>query len=267
MSDWHAYDLHEGTSPLLISMPHSGTRLTAEVKKAMTAQAKLLPDTDWYIPEIYSMATDLGASVLRANYSRYVIDVNRSLDDVPLYSSKTTGLFPDILFADEPVFADQMQPDEAHQAACKQHVWQAYHATLARQLARLKALHGYAILLDAHSIASVVPMLFDGKLPDFNWGTNDGKACPASLLQVATKSVELAPYSQVCNGRFKGGFITRHYGRPSEHVYALQLELGQDTYLADGDQQTYIMDKAKLARLQVIITKLVHGLCAWRPAH
>ncbi|HCH24209.1 MAG TPA: N-formylglutamate deformylase [Oceanospirillaceae bacterium] len=263
MSDWLAFDLYEGDSPLVISMPHSGLRLTAEVEQGLTEQAKVLPDTDWHIPQLYQMAQDLGATCISANYSRYVIDLNRPFNDESLYSSKTTGLFPDILFADQPVFKTHMTPSADHREACKEHIWQAYHGAIAEQLERVKQQYGYAILLDAHSIASHVPMLFAGQLPDFNWGTNEGKSCPESLLQVAQDSVDMQHFTQVSNGRFKGGYITRHYGQPEQNTYAIQLELSQGAYLQAG---SYNLCDVKLATVRPVIQRLLQGLSNWRPA-
>ena len=267
MNDWQAFDLHEGSSPLLISMPHSGTRLTDEVAQGMTETAKKLPDTDWHIPQLYQLAPSLGASIVSANYSRYVIDLNRPEDDAALYTSKTTGLFPDILFADEPVYQVDKTPSAEHREACKQQVWQPYHHAIAQQLKRIKQQHGYAILLDAHSIAGQVPMLFEGDLPHFNWGTNAGNSCAESMLQVAQTSVDEAHYTQVSNGRFKGGYITRHYGQPQQGVHAIQLELSQDAYLQDGYKQNgnYVLSEEKLDTVTSVIDKLLQGLIAWRP--
>jgi formiminoglutamase len=267
MNDWQAFDLHEGSSPLLISMPHSGTRLTDEVAQGMTEAAKKLPDTDWHIPELYKLAPSLGASIVSANYSRYVIDLNRPENDAALYTSKTTGLFPDILFTDEPLFQTGLTPSAQHRETCKQQVWQPYHHAIAQQLERIKQQHGYAILLDAHSIAGQVPMLFAGDLPHFNWGTNAGNSCAESMLQVAQNSVNEGVYTQVSNGRFKGGYITRHYGQPQQGVHAIQLELSQDAYLQDSYKQdgNYVLSDAKLGSVTAVINKLLQGLIAWRP--
>ncbi|MDP6967559.1 MAG: N-formylglutamate deformylase [Gammaproteobacteria bacterium] len=262
MISWQPFELTQGHSPLVISMPHSGTRLTSEVEQGLTLAASLLPDTDWHIPALYHMAQALGATCISANYSRYVIDLNRPLDDVPLYSTKTTGLFPDILFTDKPLFQPGKTPETAHREACKRQIWQPYHQAIAAQLARIRQLHGYAILLDAHSIASRVPMLFDGQLPDFNWGTNTGHSCADGLLQAAQNSVDQQHYSQVSNARFKGGYITRHYGRPQDNIHAIQLELGQDTYL---QEQSYALSETKLVHIEAVITRLVQALIAWRP--
>ena len=241
-----AFDFIQGDSPLLVSMPHSGLNLTTEVQFGLTDQAKKLPDTDWFIPELYDFLESLGVGFIKANYSRYVIDLNRPYDDKPLYATKTTGLFPDILFEDTPVFAEGKAPSDQHKTFCKEHIWKPYHGTIEQELARLKAKFGYAILFDAHSIAAEVPMLFDGVLPDFNWGTNEGKACDETIANAVTQILR-PHYTQVLNGRFKGGYITRHFGQPDNNIHAIQLELSQATYLNDelAKQSEYQLDEKK----------------------
>lgn len=258
-----AFELSQGYSPLLVSMPHSGLNLTPEVEAALSAKASILPDTDWYLPELYDFLPELGISHIKANYSRYVIDLNRPVDDKPLYQSKTTGLFPDILFDESLVFQQGKEPSDALKQHFKQHIWQAYHTTIALELKRIKAKFGYAILFDAHSIAAEVPMLFNGKLPNFNWGTNDGHACHTKLIQALHAKVT-SPYSQVTNGRFKGGYITRHFGQPSTDIHGIQLELSQATYLDDAclKQGEYKLCPVKHPQIQQQLKSLVTALLA-----
>src|SRR3989344_1331757 len=202
----------QGRVPLLISMPHAGLQLTPAVQAGLVPPAQALPDTDWHIPQLYAFAAELGASPLAANYSRYVVDLNRPADDRPLYATATTGLYPSTLFDGSPLFVEGGQPSALERERYLQEIWTPYHRTLANELARLKAEFGYALLFDAHSICSQVPMLFDGKLPDFNLGTNDGASCNPQLAQRLLQVCVGAPqYSHVLNGRFKGGHITRHY--------------------------------------------------------
>lgn len=246
-----AFEFKPSQCPLLVSMPHSGVALTPEVQSGMTQLAKKLPDTDWYIPQLYDFLVEMEVGYIQANYSRYVIDLNRPVNDKPLYSSKTTGLFPDILFAEKAVFEENKHPSNKHQAWCKTDIWQPYHSTIESELARLQARFGYAILFDAHSIASHVPMLFDGRLSDFNWGTNAGLSCH-SLLSKSVMEVVSDKYSQVLNGRFKGGYITRSFGQPCQNIHAIQLELSQACYLDEDAQQQHIyqIDNSKLGKIK-----------------
>ncbi len=240
----NAFNFTPSETPILVSMPHSGLALSSIVKKGLTEKAKALPDTDWYLPELYDFLPELGIGSIQANYSRYVIDLNRPIDDLPLYQSKTTGLFPEILFDESPLFLPGMAPSDADKEQYKSQIWQAYHHAIEWELSRLKEKFGYAILFDAHSIAAEVPMLFDGHLPDFNWGTNDGLSCGKSYIDRLVEQVNL-PYSQITNGRFKGGYITRYFGKPNEGIHAIQLELSQATYLnADVLKSgSYVLDK------------------------
>jgi len=254
-----AFAFTPGKVPLLVSMPHAGVALLPGVQASLTNAARSLPDTDWYLPELYAFLQPMQVGVIAANYSRYVVDLNRSLDDKPLYSGKTTGLFPDILFSGEPLFQPGQQPTDAVKAQIKAEIWQPYHQKVASELARLKAEFGYAILFEAHSIAAQVPMLFDGTLPDFNLGNNGGQACAAALLNGAEQVVAASGYSHVCNGRFKGGYLTRHFGQPSQNLHAIQLELSQASYLKTN-HTSYQLDQDKLARLQPVLKQLIASL-------
>lgn len=255
----HPFNFQQGNSPLLVSMPHSGLKLTPEVAKGLSENAKRLPDTDWFIPQLYSFLHGTKASFIQANYSRYVIDLNRPLDDKPLYATPTTGLFPQVLFDASPVFTAQGQPDAKHRDLCKQQIWLAYHLQIQQELARIKAKFGFAILFDAHSIAPQVPMLFTGRLPDFNFGSNAGLACDDKVLDALAQIAQQSNFSHVCNGRFKGGYITRHFGAPQNGIHAIQLELSQGTYLQEQSDE-FVLDPAKQAAVVSVLQQLIDSL-------
>lgn len=255
------FEFQSGQLPLMISIPHAGTRLTPAVEKGLTDEARPLQDTDWHIPRLYDFARAMGASILVGNYSRLVIDLNRPADDKPLYTTATTGLFPDVLFDGRPSFLPDAAPSDEERAGYLQNIWQPYHQQLQNELARLKAQHGYALLFDAHSIASVIPRLFDGKLPDLNLGTNGGESCPASLSdRLVTCCQQQQQFSHVLNGRFKGGYITRAYGQPQEHQHAVQLELAQVNYMSE---QTFEFDAARAAPLQRLLQQMIESMLVW----
>ena len=253
------YHFQQGDSPLLVSMPHCGTELLPNMKDSLTPQAQALPDTDWYIPELYDFLGSLNVSTLSARYSRYVVDLNRPSDDKPLYHTKTTGLFPDILFSDQPIFLTGHEFDSATKAFITEHIWQPYHQKVASELQRIQQQFGYAILFDAHSIAAQVPMLFTGTLPDFNLGNNSGKSCAPAMLQTIAALAEQSPYTTVTNGRFTGGYITRHFGQPHHNIHAVQLELSQATYLRD-DCTSYQLDPEKLAQVRTVLKPMIESL-------
>lgn len=257
----NGFELHQGSLPLLISMPHPGTLLTPEVAAGLTERAQRLEDTDWHIPQLYQPIRELGASVLSANYSRYVVDLNRPADDKPLYSTATTGLFPDTFFDGEPLFEAGKAPDELTKAAILHDLWWPYHQALEQELTRLRDTFGYALLWDAHSIKSVVPRLFDGKLPDLNFGTADGASCDPELSAALLARCKVFPrYTNVLNGRFKGGYITRHYGAPQQNIHAVQLEVAQCCYL---DEESFIYSEKKSESFQQLLSALINTALAW----
>ncbi|AYC33040.1 N-formylglutamate deformylase [Pseudomonas cavernae] len=258
----NAFEFSRGRVPLLISMPHAGTRLTPAVEAGLVEQARSLPDTDWNIPRLYDFAAELGASTLAAGYSRYVIDLNRPADDKPLYAGATTGLYPSTLFDGQPLFREGGEPSAEERERYLAEIWAPYHRTVAEELARMKAEFGYALLFDAHSIRSHIPRLFDGKLPDLNFGTFNGASCDQRLAEILRAVCDSAPtYSHVLNGRFKGGYITRNYGNPSNDIHAIQLELGQCSYMDERAPFTYREDLAK--SLQKVLRTLLENMLAW----
>ncbi|WP_421791821.1 N-formylglutamate deformylase [Hyphobacterium sp.] len=247
--------LSEGTSPLLINFPHSGTMLPDDIAARMTPVARQLPDTDWHVDQLYSFAAGHGATTLKATLSRYVIDLNRDPGGQSLYPGQaTTGLVPTELFDGPPVYKKN-PPDSEDIKTRRESYFDPYHAELSAQIARIKALHGYCVLYDAHSIASNVPRLFEGELPVLNLGTNSGQSCAPEIEQAASKAMTgQNAYKAVSNGRFKGGWITRHYGQPDHGVHALQMELAQRAYM---DEATGQYDKARAARLQPVLSGIL----------
>lgn len=244
-----AFEFSKGKLPLLVSIPHAGTALTPEVEAGLSEAARTLPDTDWHIPALYNFVRSLGASVLVGNYSRMVIDLNRPSDDKPLYTTATTGLFPDTLFDGSATFMPGKTPDARQRQAALDAVWLPYHQQLRDELERLKAEYGYALLFDAHSIASRIPRLFEGMLPDLNLGTHGGRSCDALIEEhLVARMASQQQYSWVVNGRFKGGYITRAYGNPAQGVHAVQLELAQRNYMDEQPPFGYREERANALR-------------------
>ena len=253
--------LHRGSAPLLISVPHDGTRVPDDIAARFTDAARGVPDTDWHVARLYAFAREAGASLLVPTHSRYVIDLNRSEDDVSLYPGQnTTGLCPIVRFTGDPVYRDGETPSEDEVRARVDRYWRPYHAALRAEIARIRAAHGRCVLWEAHSIRSVLPFLFEGRLPDLNLGTAAGASC-APALQRRLEAVLDAQgdYSHVVNGRFKGGYITRHYGDPAHGVDAVQLELAQLNYM---DEDTFEFAPARAQRLQRVIGALLEATLA-----
>ncbi len=248
-------DFAEGDSALLISVPHDGRLIPAEQRARMTRAGLAMPDTDWHVGELYTFARGLGASLLVARYSRYVVDLNRPPDDGTLYEGQVaTGLCPRYTFTGEPLYRDNAPLTQAEIAERVDRYWRPYHARLARSLEELRARHGYALLWDAHSIPSRVPRLFDGELPVLNLGSYDDRSCDARVSRELLEIAAASPYNAVLNGRFKGGYITRQYGAPAEGVQAMQLELAQRAYM---DEATLEFDTALADRLRDTLTELL----------
>ncbi|WP_031359859.1 N-formylglutamate deformylase [Caballeronia sordidicola] len=251
------FTLKRGTAPLLISIPHAGTQIPADIAASMTPIAREVDDTDWHLERLYAFAVEMGASIIVPANSRYVIDLNRPPDGANLYPGRdTTGLCPVDTFNSEPLYPPGGAPSEAQIAQRREKYWRPYHDALTEELARLKVAHGKALLWEAHSIRSHVPRFFDGKLSDFNFGTAGGESAVAGLAEkLEAIVVGQGAYTAVANGRFKGGYITRHYGAPQDGIHAVQLELSQVTYMEET--RPYAYDEARAARVAPLMRDLV----------
>jgi len=249
--------LHRGTAPLLISLPHNGTHIPDALAARMHPAAQRSVDTDWHVSRLYEpLAEMLGASVLKPLASRYVVDVNRPADGHALYpGQRETGLVSTVGFDGEPLYLDGQEPTTDEVQRRVNEFWRPYHEALSQELERLRAEHGRVVLWEGHSIRSRVPMLFEGRLPDFNLGTADGTSCTPPLQQALQTVLQgQSRYSHVVNGRFKGGYITRHYGRVHAGIEAVQLELAQLNYM---DEDSFAYDDAKAAHVQELILQLL----------
>lgn len=250
------YTLHQGNSPLLISIPHAGTEVPRELMSRFSRAAQSLPDTDWHVDKLYAHAIDLDASILIANYSRYVVDLNRASDSSPLYDNAvTTPVCPLATFAGEPIYDDGGPgEDEIHRRIAE--YWRPYHLAIQRELARIKGRFDHALLWDAHSIASEVPTLFSGVLPEFNFGTRDAASCPPAVAENLRQYLERdCRYGAVVDGRFKGGYITQRYGAPANGQLAIQLELAQRVYL--DEQRPSLWNVRRAATAAELVGKLL----------
>lgn len=261
MSDVH---LKPGRVPLLISLPHAGFEIPVDQRGRYTDRALASEDTDWHLEAVYApIAEQLGASLLVPRWSRYLIDLNRPDSDQPMYAgSNNTGLCPLTHFDGQPLYRPGREPDAAERQRRIQAYWRPYHQALQAELQRLRAVHGHALLWDGHSIESELPWLFEGRLPDLNLGSNQGQACGARALQaVGGVLAAQTRYSQVVDGRFKGGHITRHYGRPAEGVQALQMEMVQAVYMLEDRSHPAPRPllEARVDRLRPLLTQLLQA--------
>ncbi|MBO9354556.1 N-formylglutamate deformylase [Bordetella petrii] len=257
MSD--IYHFEAGTAPLLISIPHLGSQIPASMQPAMTELGLRSGDTDWHLDRLYAFGRQLGASFLWARYSRYVVDLNRPPNDENLYPGQAkTGLCPTHTFNGEPLYGDaRTEIGDAEREQRRLAYWQPYHDKLRAEIDRLRAQHGKLLLWEAHSIASVIPRLFDNKLPDLNIGTAGGAACDPAMEAAIRQQLEHVPYTWAINGRFKGGYITRNYGDPQRNIHAIQLEMCQSTYM--DESYPYAWRDEPAARVATVVEQLVRG--------
>lgn len=251
------YEFIEGRVPVLISMPHNGTCLPANVASNMTDEAQKVKDTDWYLRVLYNFALEQGCYLISPLYARYLIDLNRPSDGAELYpGANNTELCPTTAFDLQPLYLNGKEPDASEIERRVQQYWSPYHNKLSQTMAAMEQRFGGAVLLEAHSIASRVPRFFDGQLPDFNFGTNNGQSC-GSLIAERLNAFDTKAYTKVINGRFKGGYITRQYAKPSKNRHTVQLELSQATYM---NEQTLSYDKAKAASVIPVLQTMVKTL-------
>lgn len=246
-----------GPSPLILSMPHPGTGLPPEVAAQLNDRGRMVEDTDWHMRQLYGFAERFAPTIVEAQLSRYVIDLNRDPSGVSLYPGQaTTELVPTTTFDGAPIWTTS--PDAGEIARRREAYFRPYHDALAAEVARVKAIHGYALLWDCHSIKSVIPRLFPGTLPMLNLGTNSGASCAPAVGEAAERAMAANAFDCIANGRFKGGWITRYYGRPETGVHAIQMEIALSAYLTD-EAPPWTFDVAKAARLQAALSAIIEA--------
>lgn len=266
-------EVSPGTAPLVLSIPHAGTEIPKEFEDKFQSAWAARRDTDWWLPQLYGFAEDLGASVVRTHISRSVIDVNRDPTGASLYPGQAvTGLCPLINFDGEVLLRAGQAPDTAEIMARRQSYFEPYHAALATETARLRKKFERVVIYDCHSIRSRIPMLFEGVLPNFNIGTNDGKSCDPELTNRIEKICAAGEdFSTVVNGRFKGGWITRHHGNPNNGAHAIQMELACRGYMAEPDELTPAnwpspYDENIARPLRKILQRILESALEWSKA-
>lgn len=257
-----AFEIQQGKGPIILGVPHAGTFVPGPVWRTLNATGQLLADTDWHVDRLYEgLLPD--ATMVRAAFHRYVIDANRDPAGTSLYPGQnTTGLCPTTDFDGHPIYLDGAEPSDGDIEE-RRAAWHAkYHAALAGEIERVRARHGIAVLYDCHSIRSGIPFLFEGVLPDFNIGDNGGQTC-APVLRDAVERITsgVQDFTSVTNGRFKGGWTIRHYGRPADGVHAIQMELAQKTYLT-AEAPPFAYDTERAERLRGVLKQILAALDA-----
>ena len=259
------YSLHEGSTPLLISMPHVGTQIPADQQQRYTARALDVEDTDWFLDQLYAFAGDLGATLIVPRHSRYFIDLNRPSENTPMYAGQNnTELCPTLHFTGDAIYREGLVPGAAEIQRRVTSYWRPYHDALQAQLSRLRSAHGHAVLFDAHSIKSELPWLFEGTLPHMNLGTVGGSSCaPALRDALGAVFAAQADFSHIIDGRFKGGHITRHFGQPQDGIHAVQLEMCWRAYMIES--KPYRWQPERAARVTPLLRALVQLMLRWKP--
>jgi N-formylglutamate deformylase len=254
------FNVKQGSSPVILSFPHTGTEVPADILEKLSDNGRILADTDWHIEKLYDGLL-ANATTVEAKFHRYVIDANRDPSGASLYPGQnTTSLVPLTDFDGKPIWKAGQEPDEAEVKRRLKEFHAPYHAALSAEIARVKAEHGIAVLYDCHSIRSHIPFLFEGKLPDFNIGTDMSTTCNAGIEAIAVEVTSQAEgYTSILNGRFKGGWTTRYYGRPGENVHAIQMELAQSSHLA-SEEPPFDLNPAKAERLRQYLKQILTGI-------
>ncbi|WP_062226589.1 N-formylglutamate deformylase [Aureimonas frigidaquae] len=257
--------VERGDLPVILAFPHTGTHLPDAIHARLNAEGRILRDTDWHLDRLYDGLLP-GASVVQATFHRYVVDANRDPSGQSLYPGRnTTDLVPRTNFDGVAIWREGAEPDAAECRERTRRFHAPYHAALAQEIERVRAAHGIAILYDCHSIRSAIPHLFDGVLPDINLGTDGGRTLAPALEKAALHiASEAAGLSHVLNGRFRGGWTTRHYGRPEEGVHAFQMELAQSTHLV-SETPPFAYDATRAAPLRAVLAKLLNRFSALAP--
>lgn len=259
------FALHQGTAPLLVSLPHTGTVIPDEQQPHYVPRAMALEDTDWHLAQLYEFVREMGASLIVPHHSRYLIDLNRPPTNTPMYPGvNNTELCPTRFFTGDPLYLDGHAPDAVEVARRVATAWLPYHHAIEAELARLQTVHGHAVLFDGHSIKSELPWLFDGKLPDLNLGTAAGTSCAPALRDALAQVLQgQDTYTVAIDGRFKGGHITRSFGRPALGRHAVQLEMCWSTYMPE--EPPYGIEAARAARLTPVLRALVQAMLSFKP--
>jgi len=255
-------DVKRGNAPLLISVPHAGIELPAEVAKQVVSQELAIGDADWHMDRIYDFVLDMDATMVKTAISRTAIDVNRDPSGASLYPGQaTTELVPTTTFDGVPIYKPGCEPDASEVERRRGAYFDPYHSALQAEIDRLLAIHRRIVVYDCHSIRSVIPRLFEGELPVFNIGTNNGASADPGLTEIVRQACEASEKPFVVNGRFRGGWITRHYGRPEQGVHAVQMELAQRIYMDEA--KPGVIDPVRTEQAVTLLRPVLTAICHW----
>ncbi|GAA4113631.1 N-formylglutamate deformylase [Aquimarina addita] len=225
--------------PILISIPHAGTQFPVEIKHYYKKKMRNhLDDTDWYVHKLYEFAPSLGITIIKANLSRWVIDLNRDPKSIPLYTDNRliTAITPITDFYGNNIYtSSSSEPDPIEiQRRLDLYYW-PYYRQIETLIADLKKKFGKVLLWDAHSIRHLVSTIQKKPFPDMILGNNDQKTAHPQLILTALEKLRSKKFEVAHNTPFKGGHITRYFGKPAQNVHALQLEMNKILYMDDNE--------------------------------
>lgn len=257
--NFNPVEVRRGDAAIILAMPHSGTQLPSDIFATLNDEGRTLRDADWHVDRLYE-ALFPGATIIAARFHRYVVDANRDPSGVSLYPGQnTTALVPLTNFDGAPIW--RVEPNAAEIARRLTGFHAPYHAALRAEIERVKARHGVAVLYDCHSIRTHIPFLFEGALPDLNIGTNGGATAAPAIEEAVRTACAASAFTYVVNGRFRGGWTTRHYGRPEAGVHAIQMELSQARYLA-SEAPPFDYDAGRAEKLRAVLREALTSISA-----
>jgi N-formylglutamate deformylase len=249
-------------APILLSIPHCGTAFPKELINEYEPELyKEQDDTDWFVDQLYDFANAMGITTISAVYSRWVIDLNRHPENRDLYSDGRliTGLCPVTNFLGNAIYKDgrkSIAEDEIQRRLAAYYL--PYHQKIAEHLMALKERFGQVLLWDCHSIRKSLPALHKEPFSDLIISDADGQSSAAKLSDTAFLHLSSSTYSVKRNYPFKGGYITRHFGKPKENQHAIQLEMSKNVYM-DDLEKTYVDKKAQ--KIQTLLKSTLEKLC------
>jgi N-formylglutamate amidohydrolase len=246
-------------SPILVSVPHCGTHIPKDIEdNYLPERITNIDDTDWYVDRLYGFVEGLGITMIKANISRWVIDLNRNPESKPLYDDGRviTALTPVTDFNGQPIYANN-GPDNHEVKRRIETYFNPYYTKISNLLAEKRKHHAHVLFFDAHSIRRLVPGIRQEPFPDLILGDADQTSANAELIKTAESVLGNSRFTFQHNDPFKGGNLTRHFGKPSSGVHALQLEMSKVLYMDDSET---VYDKKRAANVQAVLRPLFEQL-------
>ncbi len=251
--------------PIILSVPHCGTDFPDEIRNDYVPEMMAAPDdTDWFVHQLYNFATELGITIIHAKYSRWAIDLNRDPESAPLYDDGRiiTGLTTTTDFFGKSIYiSDDRIPDQKEvERRLTEYYW-PYYNKIQDLLDERLATFGKALLWDAHSIRHFVPTIRKEIFPDMILGNNDETTAHPELIETALHGLTSGKFGVNHNTPFKGGHITRYFGKPEQNIHALQLEMNKILYM-DDEERNFHEERANEMRavLKPTFEALIHKL-------